>query len=46
LLNYRGRNCFFLLVGFKKCPEFKVGMPYEDEAGYYEREDYDLERKF
>jgi hypothetical protein len=32
--------------GFKKCPEFKVGMPYEDEAGYYEREDYDLERKF
>jgi hypothetical protein len=27
--------------GFKKCPEFKVGMPYEDEPGYYEREDYD-----
>jgi hypothetical protein len=21
--------------------EFKVGMPYEDEPGYYEREDYD-----
>lgn len=32
--------------GFKKCPEFKVGMDYEDEPGYYEREDYDLERKF
>jgi hypothetical protein len=32
--------------GFRKCPEFKVGMDYEDEPGYYEREDYDLERKF
>jgi hypothetical protein len=32
--------------GFKKCPEMKVGMDYEDEPGYYEREDFDDQRKF
>jgi hypothetical protein len=31
--------------GFQKCPEFKVGMPYEDEPGYYEREDYDSNQR-
>jgi Zn finger protein HypA/HybF involved in hydrogenase expression len=31
--------------GFRKCPEFKVGMDYEDEPGYYEREDYDDQRQ-
>jgi hypothetical protein len=30
----------------RKCPQWKVGMPYEDEPGYYEREDFDPERKF
>jgi hypothetical protein len=30
--------------GHKKCPEWKVGMPYE--PGYYERKDFDPQRQF
>ena len=38
-------NRNYLLI-VRKCPEGQVGLPEESIEGYYDKDEYDPERKF